>query len=249
MFKNIFSNQDNYFNWRLEKVNRLAKRFPIIFNVKNKKCLDIGCGAEAPLSFYLSRKGGAVYCGDINKQIISSAKKFVKNAKFFIFGAEKLPFKDQEFDFVFMIDVLEHVKNPDKAINEAIRVTKKNGFILIEFSPYYAYPTGPHLYTLGFPRGFIPFQFLPNWISKKIILNSQSKTKDTPEFLYNQFYNLNRVSLSKFKDIIRKKKIKVIDERHCISLPNSEIELNSLKYLPGIKEVATMSYTSLIKNK
>ena len=37
VFEDIFKNQKSYFRWRVEKVKRIEKRFPILFNVKNKK--------------------------------------------------------------------------------------------------------------------------------------------------------------------------------------------------------------------
>lgn len=41
---------------------------------------------------------------------------------------EKLPFKDNEFDFVYCSHVLEHVENPEMACSELMRVAKR-GFI------------------------------------------------------------------------------------------------------------------------
>jgi len=247
MLEDIFKSQEAYFKWRVEKVKRIAKRFPIMFEVKGKKCLDIGCGAEAPLSYYLSENKGIVTSGDVTKELVNQAKKFAKKSKISIFSAEKLPFKDKEFDFVFMMDVLEHVKNPKQAINEAIRVTKQGGKIFIEFSPFYAYPTGHHLYGLGFPKGFIPFQFIPIKLTKSIVINSKLKTKDTPEFMFWQFANLNKVSIKQFNSMLKEHNLKKIDERFCISLPNTEIEFNFLKHLPIINELMSMSYSCVLQ--
>ncbi len=48
---------------------------------------------------------------------------------------ENLPFKENSIDIVFNIAVLEHVKNPEKVVNEINRVLKKNG-IIISFFPF-----------------------------------------------------------------------------------------------------------------
>ena len=47
-----------------------------------------------------------------------------------------MPFKNEEFDTIFCFEVLEHVKNPFKAISEISRVIKKGGhaFISTPFS-------------------------------------------------------------------------------------------------------------------
>lgn len=247
VFKDIFSSQENYFKWRLEKVKRISVRYPEIFYVKGKKILDIGCGAEAPLSFYLSSRGAKVYAGDFQEETVKSAKLFAKKAKITKFSAENLPFKDNSFDFVYLLDVLEHIKNPARALSEAVRVAKKNAKIFIEFSPYYAYPTGHHLYGLGFPKGFLPFQIIPKKISRKIILNTKLNTKDTPEFLYWQFSNLNKLSICEFRIIINKLNARKVREDFFISLPHGEAKINFVKYLPLIREIAGMSYACILR--
>jgi len=43
---------------------------------------------------------------------------------------ERLTFRDNEFDYFITVDVLEHVFNPDIAINEMLRVVKKDGAVV-----------------------------------------------------------------------------------------------------------------------
>lgn len=247
MVVEIFKNQKDYFLWRVEKVKRIAKRFPEVFrDVKGKKVLDIGCGAECPLSFYLTENGAKVRAGDVSKEKVSQAKKFAKKANISVFCAEKLPFKDKEFDFIYMVDVLEHVNDPSKAIKEAARVTKDGGKIFLEYSPFYAYPTGHHLYGLGFPKGLLPFQFMPRSLTKYLTLHSKLNGKDTPEFMFWQFDNLNRISVMQINKILRNEHLKKVDERYCISLPHGEIEVNFLRFLPILNELFTMSHSFVL---
>jgi ubiquinone/menaquinone biosynthesis C-methylase UbiE len=247
--KEIFQNQRAYFKWRVERVKRIEKRFPELFNVKGKKVLDVGCGAEAPLSYYLSEKKAKVWGGEISKEFVKTAKKFAPNANISLFFAEALPFKDETFDIVYLWDILEHVKNPFKAVKEAKRVCKKGGLIFIEFSPYWAYPTGHHLYMLGFPRGFLPFQWLPLSWTKKIVLNSKLIIKDKPASLFRQFQLLNKLSVNKFKKIIEAQKLKKLREFYFISLPHREVKINFISKIPLFKELLTMSYSALFKKQ
>lgn len=248
MLNDIFNNQEAYFKWRVEKVKRISKRFPIMFSeVKGKRVLDIGCGSEAPLSFFLTKKGAKVIAGDVTKEIVNQAKKFSKKADIRVFDAEKLPFKNKEFDFTFMMDVLEHVQNPDRAIKEAVRVTKEDGKIFLEYSPFYSYPTGHHLYGLGLPKGFLPFQFMPRNLTKNIVLKSKVNEKDTPEFLFWQFDNLNKISINRTNNILKNQNLKKIDERYCISLPHREIEVNFLRFIPLLNELIVMSHSVIIQ--
>ncbi|MEM4004137.1 MAG: methyltransferase domain-containing protein [Desulfurococcaceae archaeon] len=44
---------------------------------------------------------------------------------------EELPFADNSFDMYTMLDVIEHLENPDHAIKEAYRVLKRGGFLIL----------------------------------------------------------------------------------------------------------------------
>lgn len=245
-FKKIYTSQKSYAQWRLERIKRIEKRFPQIFEVKNKKVLDIGCGAHASLSYYLSDfKGGQVYAGDIDPSCVSRAKKITKKVEFSVFSAEALPFKKNYFDFVYLLDILEHVNNPLLTLKEAKRVVKKNGLILIEFSPYYAYPTGHHLYPLGFPLGFLPFQLMPISLTKQIVLNSKFDIKNLGAHLFQQFKSLNKFTIKKFKLISRELGFKLIKEEYLIVLPNREINISFVANLPVIRELMTFSYSGI----
>lgn len=58
-------------------------------------------------------------CGDV---------KIFPHQEFVNANGEDLPFKDKEFDYVICNQVLEHVDNPEKFINELTRVAKR-GYI------------------------------------------------------------------------------------------------------------------------
>jgi len=63
--------------------------------------------------------------------------------------AEELPFKDASFDLVISLAVLEHVKDPRKAVLEMQRVLKPNGLLWIDVAfmqPYHGYPS--HYYNM-----------------------------------------------------------------------------------------------------
>lgn len=62
---------------------------------------------------------------------------------------ENLPFKDNVFDGVFSLNVLEHVKDPFLCAKEIARVLKPNGelYCVVPFmSPYHDYPD--HFYNM-----------------------------------------------------------------------------------------------------
>jgi len=79
------------------------------------KVLDIGCG-------YRAHKNATVIA---DKQDLSY---FYKNKNFVLIKEKKLPFKDNEFDYVIASHVIEHVEDFEFFIKELERVSKK-GYI------------------------------------------------------------------------------------------------------------------------
>lgn len=255
----ILSSEETYLDWRLKRIIRIRERFPEIFDVKDKKCLDIGCGELAPLSSYLSTKGAHVYGGEITEKGVKSAKNSAPKSEMSLFTAEALPFKDETFDIVYLWDILEHVNNVPLTIKDAKRVCKKDGLVFMEFSPYWAYPTGAHLYNLGFPRGYLPFQLLPASWTEKIVLSAKLRIKDkheflfwqfqnpryTPEFLFWQFKNLKKLRVSNVKNIMHAENLSLLKDFYFISLPNNEIKINLISKIPILRDILTMNYSSV----
>lgn len=109
------------------RATRLLHLLRALKDVKGR-VLDVGCGVgdfvEA-VKFY--RPDLEVYGVDISKEAISQAKRRIKQGRFKVAEAENLPFKDNYFDAVACMDVLEHVEFPTKAIKEAKRVLTAGG--------------------------------------------------------------------------------------------------------------------------
>jgi ubiquinone/menaquinone biosynthesis C-methylase UbiE len=92
----------------------------------NTKWLDLGCG----LGEFLENMGsdGVEKHGiDIDEECIEITRRHVPEAKLRVGNVENLPYKDQTFDLVTALFVLEHVENPTAFIREALRVTKTGG--------------------------------------------------------------------------------------------------------------------------
>jgi SAM-dependent methyltransferase len=87
---------------------------------KKVRILDVGCHNKPYYPFFegvaKSYIGLDVYPGE-KVDIISKA--------------EKIPFKENTFDVVVCFQVLEHIEDPQKAINEMHRVLKKGGILML----------------------------------------------------------------------------------------------------------------------
>ncbi len=96
-----------------------------------KQILDIGCGTgfrTSRLKYNLSSEVTGI---DISNKNIKIAKNRYPEIKFKIMSAEKMLFTDNFFDEVYAVDVLEHVNNLDKTIEEINRVLKKAGKLTV----------------------------------------------------------------------------------------------------------------------
>lgn len=100
--------------------------------LENKKVLEIGCGFGSHAQLILQNSNKVEYTGvDITKTAIDFIKKrfeiFGLNGQIIECDAEKLPFEDSKFDFIWSWGVIHHSKNTEKILDEIRRVLKPNG--------------------------------------------------------------------------------------------------------------------------
>lgn len=98
---------------------------------KKSKILNVGDGTGT-ISLELENMGFKnITSIDIDKEFIKIAKKRCKHTKFVVANAENLPFKDEEFEVITYVDVIEFL-DFKKTIKEASRVSKKGATIYFE---------------------------------------------------------------------------------------------------------------------
>jgi len=137
-----------YRKYPLEELGwELGKPRPILVEVvergliKKGKALDICCGAGTN-TVYLAEKGFEATGIDISQTAIEIAKKKAEKAKvkidFRVEDFTKLPFADEEFDFVHDMGCFHHVKVEDRSafINGVHRVLKKDGMYMLTCFSY-----------------------------------------------------------------------------------------------------------------
>ena len=98
-------------------IKRSSKKFieETLSSNPNWHILDIGCG-------YNANKFASVICD------VQDLSNYYPNKKFTKLTEKKLPFKNNEFDFVIASHVMEHVEDVEFFIEELRRVSKK-GYI------------------------------------------------------------------------------------------------------------------------
>lgn len=90
-----------------------------------ERFLDIGCGTGLHLSWFQAM--GLLLTGlDPSSAMLEQARRRLHPGVELTHGwAEHLPFADNEFDLSMMINTLEFLDNPEDALVEAIRVTRR----------------------------------------------------------------------------------------------------------------------------
>lgn len=96
------------------------------FSQGAERILDVGCGWGRELI----RLKNAVGI-DICLPFLKTAKNYVKN-DVILADAHYSPFQKQSFDFVVLSEVIEHMANPIKVLNEVKRTLKPKGKVLIQ---------------------------------------------------------------------------------------------------------------------
>jgi 2-polyprenyl-3-methyl-5-hydroxy-6-metoxy-1,4-benzoquinol methylase len=128
---------------------------------KGKKVLDVGCGVGMFLRQF-KKRGALVFGIDADKEKVKHAKKNFPNI--FHGYAEKMPFRKDSFDIVWLHEVIEHVDDDQLVIKECFRVLKTHGMLVI-FAPNRLWPFETHGIFIGekYRFGNIPFvPYLPN---------------------------------------------------------------------------------------
>jgi 2-polyprenyl-3-methyl-5-hydroxy-6-metoxy-1,4-benzoquinol methylase len=103
-----------------------------------RKVLDIGCGGGALVNAWHSL-GVVAYGVDISDYAIKHSPKPISNYLSVVdVDTELLPFNDETFDLVTILEVIEHLESSTLLINELRRVLKVHGtaFITTPILPF-----------------------------------------------------------------------------------------------------------------
>ena len=127
--------------------------------------LDMGCGYGVNSEVF-GEGFGNIYCSDFNITNLFKCKEYMNRHERVFFqaaDAQSLPFKDERFDLVTAISLIEHVLDQKQMLREALRVLKKEGILVMQFPNKYFFM---ELHS-GIPFCWMVPGFARPWVSRK----------------------------------------------------------------------------------
>ena len=142
VFDQVFDQYDLMNDFMSLGVHRLWKKdlLNMMNPTSNQKLVDVACGTGDIAKLFLKNvnKNAEITCVDPNQGMLNKGKEKLRNFKnlnWVAASAEKLPFKDNSFEFYTISFGLRNTKNLNKTLKEAFRVLKPGGrFLCLEFS-------------------------------------------------------------------------------------------------------------------
>jgi SAM-dependent methyltransferase len=99
--------------------------------VENGDVLEAGCGAGQGLG-YLAKHARSIVAGDISAEVMSRAQATYGDAiELKVFDATSIPWADQSFDALLLFEAIYYLPDIDAFFNEARRVLRPGGHLLI----------------------------------------------------------------------------------------------------------------------
>ncbi len=233
--KHKIGNQPDFLS---KKGKKKAVNLMKLIKAKNSnynRFLELGCN-EGMVCYHLQSMGKTAVGIDI-KNTYFDEKALKKNIELLEMDARDLKFDDESFDIVFSFDCFEHFPNPDKVLEESIRVLKKGGLIYILFSLPFMSPYGLHAFktiTVPYCQHLFPMK----------LIRSYAKNLKGVRSLPEGNFPLNQWSTEDFRKLWKKhsNKVKIIKYKEIFDI--SHIKL--IKQYPSCFKSKTDNFDNLI---
>ena len=142
VFDQVYDQYDLMNDFMSLGVHRLWKKtlLNLMNPSPNQNLVDVACGTGDIAKLFLNNvnRDSEITCVDPNRGMVQKGREKLnkfKNIKWVIAPAEKLPLKENSFNFYTISFGLRNTNNLDNALKEAYRVLKPGGrFICLEFS-------------------------------------------------------------------------------------------------------------------
>lgn len=188
--------QEQYFN---TVAGRLGKNYcpgrsweaigrALVYLVPDLDVVDLGAG-EGLISLLLSKNARRVCCVDASAKMVqigteNAEKNGVENLSYLLGDIEAVPLDDESFDLAVLSQALHHAQKPEVALQEAYRILRPGGKILIIDLKQHQFEKARELYAdiwLGFSENSL-YQLLQGCGFQKIEVNVAAREEVEPHF-------------------------------------------------------------------
>jgi ubiquinone/menaquinone biosynthesis C-methylase UbiE len=187
-----------------KKVKQMIDKLEV---AKTMNVLEIGCG-RGDTALYIARKVNSVHAIDYSLEGIRIAKnirkkypkEIQKKIKFAVMKATDLAFKNDQFDLVLLIDVIDHLnkKEQEKTMKEISRVLKKNGKLFIRTC------ANSILLSFTYKYYIYPVNRLLTWLDKKIKHIDYASLPQDPRTREQKRQHINEPDYYKLQTLFKK---------------------------------------------
>lgn len=154
---------------KLEVMSRAERVIKVLSDarISAHSYIDLG-GGDGRFTSRIATMVGAkeVYCVDISDRCLKQLQNWIMGVKFDL-NSEDLPFRDNYFDLVSAIEVIEHLVKCDNLVKNSYRLLKEGGHLIIStpnlsswvnrillLLGYHPTQTEPSMeFIIGSPRG------------------------------------------------------------------------------------------------
>lgn len=97
--------------------------------LEHRRCLDVGAD-NGVISFLLRERGGVWTSADLDEDVVESIRMMV-GERVYRFDGGTMPFADDSFDLVVIIDALEHLHDDAGFVRELARILTGDGVLIV----------------------------------------------------------------------------------------------------------------------
>ena len=148
----------------LDRIEDLAGR--IAGEEPAGRVLEVGCG-EGEIARRLHARWGDVTAIDLPDAGLRAGWLDVPGPRFLHADAERRPFADDAFDVLVSVEVLEHLRDPERALREYARVTRSHLLLSVPREPMFRmgnFFAGRYVRDLGNTPGHLNHWSTPAFI-------------------------------------------------------------------------------------